>query len=87
MLVSIEEDGGSLLYGEPLISGQVRTVASGGRYRFRQLLDGTWTAIYVPTRVEVPLGIHGGTIALVRQEDNSYQLGGTPCPKRELRDR
>ena len=55
----------------------MRTVASGGRYRFRLTADGTWTATYLPTRVEVQLGIHGGAITLVREEDGSHRLGST----------
>ena len=80
VLVSTTERGGFLLNGQPLWSGQVRTVASGGRYRFRLAADGTWTASYLTTRVEVPLGIHGGTITLVRQEDGSYLLDSTVIP-------
>ena len=80
VLVSTTERGGFLLDGEPLWSGQVRTVASGGRYRFRLAADGTWTANYLPTRVEVQLGIHGGTITLVRDEDGSHRLGSTLFP-------
>ena len=56
VLVSVTEGGGFVLDGEPLASGQVRTVASGGRYRFRLGADGTWTATYLLTRVEVSAG-------------------------------
>ena len=77
VLVSIRENGSYELDGELLISGQVRTVASGGRYRFQLAPDGTWRATYLPTRVEIPLGLHGGTITLVRQEDGSHRRGST----------
>lgn len=77
VLVSARENGGFLLAGQPLRSGQVRSVASGGRYRFQLSADGTWTATYLATRVEVQLGIHGGTITLVRQENGSHRLGST----------
>ena len=76
-LVSVTEEGGFLLEGKPLASGQVRTVASGGRYRFQLAADGTWTASYLLTRVTVELGLHGGTITLVRQEDGSHRRGST----------
>ena len=74
------ESGENRIYvlgGELLISGQIRTVENGNRYRFVLGADGTWTATFVPISVSVRLGAHGGTVTLTRLEDGTHQLGET----------
>ncbi len=70
--IEIREDQTYLLDGQPLTSGQVRTVQNR-RYRFQRAPNGEWTAVYVPETVEVQLGFHGGSLTLTRLENGSYR--------------
>ena len=75
VLVDRLENGTYQMDGGQLWAGEVRQI---GDFRYRFLLggDGRWTAIYVADPVSVPLGAHGGTISLVRQENGRWAVGG-----------
>ena len=79
--VSIEslEDGSFAIGGEPVETGALRTAANGNQYRLSLGDDGTWRASYVsPEPTVVSLGQSSATAVLVRQEDGSYTLRGSP---------
>ncbi len=75
VLVTMLEEGTFELGGTPLWSGAVRE-AAGARYRFSLSTDGLWTATFVTEPETVRLGIHGGAIRVVRQENGQWTLGG-----------
>ena len=75
VLVTMLEEGTFELGGTPLRSGEVRE-AAGARYRFSLSTDGLWTATFVTEPETVRLGIHGGAIRVVRQENGQWTLGG-----------
>ena len=70
------EDGTYQLDGSHLWTGEVRDTGSGANYRFSLSSDGRWSAAYVAEPTAVPLGAHGGTIRVVRQESGRWTLGG-----------
>ena len=72
------EDGTYRIGEEALDDGDVVRAANGNRYRLSLSDTGEWTATYRPERVRVALGERGGGVALRRQEDGSYTLGGDP---------
>ncbi len=75
VLVDMLENGTYQLDGGQLWAGEVREIGNF-RYRFELGSDGRWTATYLAEPVPVPLGAHGGTISLVRQENGAWALGG-----------
>ena len=77
--------GGWTLNGESFSSGST-AMGSGGRTYRLTLTSGTWTAEFVPPDPEsIALGGSGDSVALQRQEDGSYQLGGTALTSGEIR--
>ena len=75
VLVDMLENGTYQIDGGQLWAGEVRMIGEF-TYRFSLGSDGRWTATYVADPVTVPLGAHGGTISLIRQETGGWALGG-----------
>ena len=73
--VTMLENGTFQLDGGPLWTGEIRDTGGGAKYRFSLGSDGRWSAAYVPEPITVPLGAHGGTIRVVRQESGMWILG------------
>ena len=81
-----QEDGSYLLDDEPLTEGQVLDAANGNQYQLTQGEDGKWTAVYVtPDPTSVVLGGSGESVSLLRQEDGTFSLDGTPLVSGEVR--
>ena len=76
VLVAKLENGTYQLDGTPLWAGEVREIANGAKYRYELGTDGLWSATFVPEPLTVPLGAHGGTVRVVRQENGGWTLGG-----------
>ena len=81
-----QEDGSYVFGDEPLQEGQLVDADNGNQYRFTQGDDGRWTAEYVPPEpTRVRLGSSGEFASLIRQEDGTLTLDGTPLVSGEVR--
>ena len=72
--VTKAENGTYWIGTDELMDGDTR-VAGDNTYQL-SMVDGMWTATYVPTMTTVMLGTSGESAELKRSEDGSYWLGG-----------
>ena len=68
------ESGGWTLNGEAFEAGNVMT--GDGRSYSLSLVDGQWTATFLPQTLDVPLGGSGESLAIVTTEDGAHTLNG-----------
>ena len=68
------EDGTWLRDGQIMQSGDGVVTDEGAAYRL-VLVDGTWSASFVPQRFDVVLGESGATVVVTQAEDGGYLLG------------
>ena len=70
-------DGGSTLEGEAFVGGAENPVeGEGGRRYVLTLVDGTWTAAFLPTEVVIDLGTSGKTVTLATTEPGGWIRDG-----------
>ena len=76
VLLTMLETGGYAIAGEPVQSGQVRTV-NDRSYRFTQAAGGGWSAAFVSETVRVPLGSQGSSIQITTLETGGFNYQGS----------
>ena len=73
--VQKEEDGSYTLNGMAVMSGSTTMSSNGNTYTLTMDDAGMWSAAYTPPEpTMVPLGTSGGSITLLRNEDQTYSL-------------
>ena len=76
VLLTMLETGGYAIAGEPVQSGQVRTV-NDRSYRFTQAAGGGWSAAFVSETARVPLGSQGASIQITTLETGGFNYQGS----------
>ena len=76
VLLTMLETGGYAIAGQPVQSGQVRTV-NDRSYRFTQAAGGGWSAAFVSETVRVPLGSQGASIQITTLETGGFNYQGS----------
>ena len=70
-------DGGFTIEGEAFVGGAENPVEGDGGRRYElTLVDGTWTAAFLPTEVVIDLGISGVTVTLATTEAGGWTRDG-----------
>ncbi len=76
VMLTMLETGGYAIAGQPVESGQVRTV-NDRSYRFTQAAGGGWSAAFVSETVRVPLGTQGTSIQITTLESGGFNYRGS----------